>query len=167
MPATRNVTRLISPHPIDMTPTAQAVLVGGTAVAILDGIAATIDFRMHGVSFARLWQVVASGALGPSSFQSGNASVLLGLGFHVLIATTAALVFNVASSYAPALVAHYVIFGVLYGLVVFAVMNLVVAPLSALPPRPFSLAGTVRQILIHIVCVGLPISITAYWFATK
>jgi hypothetical protein len=150
-----------------MTLTAQAVLVGGAAVAILDGIAATIDFRMRGVSFARLWQVVASGALGPSSFQRGTASVLLGLAFHILIATTAALVFNVASNYVPALVAHYVICGVLYGLVVFAVMNLVVVPLSALPPRPFSLAGTIRQIVIHIVCVGLPISTAAYWFATK
>ncbi len=147
--------------------TTQAVLAGGAAVAVLDAIAATIDFRMRGISFSRLWQGVASGALGPSSFQRGTFSVFLGLAFHILIAMTAALVFNVASSYAPALLTHYVISGALYGLVVFAVMNFVVIPMSALPPRPFTWAGTIRQIFIHILCVGLPISIAAHWFATK
>jgi uncharacterized membrane protein YagU involved in acid resistance len=150
-----------------MTNSVLAVLVGGAAVAILDGIAATIDFRIRGISLTRLWQGVASGAFGAASFQRGNATVLLGLAFHVLIATTAALVFNVAASYAPVLLAYYILSGVLYGIVVFIFMNLVVLPLSALPPRPFSLGGTIRQVVIHMVCVGLPISLAAHWFATK
>jgi len=36
-----------------------------------------------------------------------------------------------------------------------------------MPPRPFVLAITIRQLLIHIVCVGLPISIAAYSFSAK
>jgi hypothetical protein len=146
---------------------ALAVLAGGAAAAILDGLAATIDFRLRGISFARLWQGVASGALGPSSFQHGNTTVFLGLVFHALIATTAALVFNVTANYAPVLLAHYVASGVLYGIAVYCVMNFVVIPLSAMPPRPFVLAITIRQLLIHIVCVGLPISIAAHWLSPK
>jgi hypothetical protein len=150
-----------------MTNTALAVLIGGGAAAILDGIAATIDFRMRGVSFTRLWQGVASGALGPSSFQRGAASAALGLFFHILIATTAAIVFNISAKYAPALLVHYIASGMIYGVAVFLVMNLVVIPLSSMPPRPLSLPITFRQILVHIFCVGLPISIAAYWFSNK
>jgi hypothetical protein len=150
-----------------MTNIALSVLVGGAAVAILDGIVATIDFRLRGVSFTRLWQGVASGALGPKSFQLGPKSALLGLCFHILIATSAALVFNIAAKFAPALVVHYIASGAIYGVVVFLVMNLAVIPLSAMPPRPFSLALTIRQILVHIFFVGLPISVAAHWFSTK
>lgn len=150
-----------------MTNTILPILVGGGAAAILDGIAATIDFRIRGVSFMRLWQGVASGALGPSSFQRGAASATLGLFFHILIATTAALVFNIGAKYAPALLVHYIASGVIYGIVVFLVMSFAVIPLSAMPPRPFSLAITIRQILVHIFCVGLPISIAAYWYSAK
>src|ERR1700753_4235613 len=139
-----------------MSETVSAVLAGRAAAAILDGLAATIDFRMRGLSFARLWQGVASGALGPSSFQRGNASVFLGLGFHILIAMTAALAFNIGAMYLPILLVHYVLFGALYGIVVFAFMNFVVIPNSAMPPRPFSLVLAIRQLLIHIFFVGLP-----------
>jgi hypothetical protein len=150
-----------------MTNMTLAVLVGGGAVAILDGIAATIDFRLRGISFTRLWQGVASGALGPRSFQLGRTTALLGMGFHVLIATTSALIFNIAVRFAPGLLVHYVASGMIYGVVVFLVMNLGVIPLSAMPPRPFSLALTIRQILVHISCVGLPISVAAHWFSNK
>lgn len=146
---------------------ASAVIAGGAAAAFLDGLAATIDFRMRGISFTRLWQGVASGALGPSSFQRGNASVFLGLAFHILIAMSAAFVFNVATGYLPVLHTHYFASGVFYGIAVYIVMNVVVIPLSAMPPRPFVLAITIRQLLIHIVCVGLPISIAAYWCSPK
>ena len=150
-----------------MTNTTSAVLGGGGAVAILDGVAATIDFRLRGISFTRLWQGVASGALGPKSFELGSTSALLGLFFHVLIAMTSSFIFNMAARFTPALLAHYIASGVVYGVVVYLVMNLVVIPLSSMPPRPFRLAAAIRQFLIHIFCVGLPISIAAYWYSTK
>lgn len=150
-----------------MTNVLSAVLSGGGAAAILDGIAATIDFRARGISFERLWQGVASGALGTKSFQGGIASVLAGLFFHILIAMTAALAFNTAATYIPALFAHYLIAGVFYGIVVYIFMNFAVIPSSALPPRPFSMSITIRQVIIHIVCVGLPISTAAHWLSGK
>lgn len=150
-----------------MSDIALAVFAGGAAAALLDGLAATVDFRIRGISFTRLWQSVASGALGPSSFQRGSASVFLGLAFHVLIAMTAALFFSTAAMYAPILLVHYVLSGTLYGIAVFTFMNLVVIPLSAMPPRPFSLATTIRQLLIHILFVGLPISISARFFVAN
>ena len=150
-----------------MANTTLGVLVGGVACGVLDCLAATIDFGMRGVPFERLWQGVASGALGRSSFQDGAASAALGLFFHFLIAMTAALVFNVVAKYAPILLTQYILSGVVYGVVVYVFMNFVVIPLSALPPRPFSLSGTIKGLIVHMICVGLPIATAAYWFSKK
>jgi hypothetical protein len=150
-----------------MTNTMRAVLFGGLACAILDGAAATITFARMGLSFTRLWQGVASGLLGRASFQHGAASAALGLFFHVLIAMVAALVFNLAIRYLPALLEHFLLSGALYGVLVFFFMNLVVIPLSAIPKRPFSLSGAMVPIIVHIFCVGLPISIAASRFPNR
>jgi hypothetical protein len=150
-----------------MNRTTLSVLVGGGTAALLDGLTATIDFGMRGVSFTRLWQGVASGALGRASFQHGAATALLGLFFHVLIAMTAALVFNLAARYAPALVTHYIVSGALYGIVVYLFMNLVVIPLSALRHGPLTLAGSIKPIIVHMICVGLPISVATCLYSKK
>jgi hypothetical protein len=150
-----------------MANTTLAVLAGGGTCALLDCLAATIDFGMRGVSFERLWQGVASGALGRSSFQHGAASALLGLFFHVLIAMTAALVFNIAARFLPALISHYIVSGILYGIVVYLFMNFVVIPMSALPHRPIVLSAAIKGLIVHMICVGLPISVAAFWFSRK
>jgi hypothetical protein len=139
----------------------RAILLGGLACAVLDAVAATIDFGIRGVSFTRLWQGVASGLLGSASFQYGAASAALGLFCHVLIAMVAASVFNLAIRYLPSLIKYYLLSGALYGVTVYCFMNLAVIPLSALPKRPFSLSGAIKQIIIHIFCVGLPIALAA------
>jgi len=150
-----------------MTNTMRAVLFGGLACSILDGAAATITFARMGLSFTRLWQGVASGLLGRASFQHGAASAALGLFFHVLIAMMAALVFNLAIRYLPSLLEHFLLSGALYGVLVFLFMNLVVIPLSAIPKRPFSLSASIVPIIVHIFCVGLPISIAASRFPNR
>jgi hypothetical protein len=150
-----------------MTNTLRAVLFGGLACGILDATAATITFARMGLSFTRLWQGVASGLLGRASFEHGAASAALGLFLHFLIAMVAALVFNLAARYLPALLEHFLLCGALYGVLVFFFMNLVVIPLSAIPKRPFSLSGALVPILVHIFCVGLPISIAASRFPNR
>jgi hypothetical protein len=150
-----------------MTNTMRAALLGGGVAALLDGISATVSFAMRGVSFTRLWQGVASGLLGPASFRQGATSAALGLFCHILIAMVAALIFNLAIRYLPALAEHYLLSGAFYGVLVFFFMNLVVIPLSALPKRHFTLSGTLVPIIVHIFCVGLPISVAARLFPNK
>ena len=50
--------------------------------------------------------------------------------------------------------------GLLYGVAVYLVMNLVVLPLSNVAQRPFvpSLAVMI-MVIIHMLCVGLPIAL--------
>lgn len=140
------------------------ILLGGISCAILDGAASTIQFALRGVNPSRVWQGVASGLLGPESFRHGTRSAVLGLLCHFLIAMVAAIVFGLAIHYVPSLVRHYLLSGALYGVIVFLFMNLVVIPLSAVPKRPLTLSGVMKQVLIHIFCVGLPISLAASRF---
>ena len=76
----------------------------------------------------------------------------------------AAMVFSLAIRCLPSLVRHYLLSGALYGVIVFLFMNLVVIPLSAMPKRPLTSSGVMTQVLIHIFCVGLPISLAASRF---
>jgi uncharacterized membrane protein YagU involved in acid resistance len=144
-----------------MSNTLMAILWGGASCAILDGAASTVAFGLKGVKPPQVWQGVASGLLGPESFRRGNASVTLGLLFHCLIAFVAAAVFTEVSPHFPFLVVHYLISGAVFGVMVFLAMNVMVIPLSAMAKRPVTLQGVITQVIIHIVCVGLPIAIAA------
>jgi hypothetical protein len=51
--------------------------------------------------------------------------------------------------------------------VVYAVMNYVVIPLSPAPKLRFSLVGVVGQVLAHIILIGPPIALIARRSARK
>ena len=72
-----------------------------------------------------------------------------------------------AIRYLPSLLKHFLSSGALYGVLVFFFMNLVVIPLSAIPKRPFSLSDAMIPMIVHIFCVGLPISIAASRFPNR
>jgi hypothetical protein len=109
----------------------------------------------------------ASGLLGRASFQHGWATGALGLAFHFLIAFTAAAVFYAASRKLPALLEHPWLAGVGYALVVYGFMYWIVMPLSRLHRSPVTLSYTVTAIIVHIICVGLPISLVIHRFARR
>lgn len=52
--------------------------------------------------------------------------------------------------------------GPLYGIAVYLFMTFVVVPLSAVPKRPFSPGLAVVILLVHVVCVGLPIAFAVH-----
>ena len=115
----------------------------------------------------RLLQGIASGLLGSASFQHGWATAALGLAFHFLIAFTAATVFYAASRRLPSLIDHPWLAGVGYALVVYGFMYWFVMPLSRLHRRPVTLSGSMTAIITHIICVGLPISLTVHRFTRR
>jgi hypothetical protein len=115
----------------------------------------------------RLLQGIASGLLGSASFQHGRATAALGLAFHFLIAFTAATVFYAASRRLPALIDHPWFAGAGYALVVYGFMYWIVMPLSRLHHRPVTLSGSMTAIVTHIICVGLPISLTVHRFTRR
>jgi hypothetical protein len=125
-------------------------------VGALDGTAAVTDAAIHGVSPTRLFQFVAAGLLGRSSFQGGLATFLLGVFLEFFIALCVMAVYYGASRIFPVLVRHAVLCGMTYGILVFFFMNNLVVPLSSAPRGPFHFSRWITQLFIHIFFVGLP-----------
>ena len=138
-----------------------AIAAGGLAAGTLDILAAMAIAAVNGVPPVRVLQYIAGGLLGRDTFQGGAWTAALGLLLHFLIATAAASVFVLAARWWPALLRRTALWGAVYGVAVWAVMNQVVVPLSRITPRPQPLSAVALMILVHIVCVGLPIAVAA------
>ena len=143
----------------------RAVFWAGLACGVLDITAAFVVYGFFGAKPVPLLQGIASGLLGPKAFQGGLATALLGLLCHFVIAFGAAAVYFAASRTIPFLIQNAVVSGALYGVAVYFFMNRIVVPLSAVTKRPFSLKMMIVGIVIHIFCVGLPISLSVRRFS--
>jgi len=143
----------------------RAVLWAGFACGVLDITAALVVYGYFGAKPVRLLQGIGSGLLGPKAFDGGLATALLGLLCHFVIAFGAAAVYFVASRGIRFLIQNAVLSGVLYGVAVYFFMNRIVVPLSAAAKRPFSLRLMIVGVIIHIFCVGLPISLSVRRFS--
>jgi len=147
-----------------MTELLKAIMWGGTACGILDGVAASVQFALRGIKPLRVWQGVASGLMGDRAFELGWWSGGLGLILHFLIAAIVTTAFVGACAHFPALQQFFWISGPIYGVIVFLVMNLIVVPLSARPERPAPVMVVAVQIVIHMFFVGLPIAMSSNRF---
>jgi uncharacterized membrane protein YagU involved in acid resistance len=139
-----------------------AIFWGGLACGVFDITQAFIAF---GLQFhlrpSQVLQSVASGLLGPKSFQGGTKTAALGLFLHFLIAFVWAVIYFVASRQIAFLTERPVIAGLLYGEFVWVMMNCVVVPLSVIhrwPPRTDP-ASMITGPILHTVLVGLPIAL--------
>jgi uncharacterized membrane protein YagU involved in acid resistance len=136
---------------------AVGILVGGTLAGVLDILAAFL-MSWPRVPPVRVLQYNASGALGPSAFRGGAATAAVGLALHFVIAFAAAALYVAASRRWRVLTARSVASGSVYGVVVYAMMQLVVLPLSRVTRGTPTWRSVALMIGIHIVCVGLPIA---------
>jgi hypothetical protein len=138
---------------------AYATLIAG-ALDATDGV---VFFGLHGLNPVQVLQYIASGLLGAQSFRGGVATAGLGVLIHFTIAFVVAAIYLLASRRIPALCSQWVPFGLLYGAAVWAVMNLVILPHSAVAPSPISKAALLNGVIGHALFVGLPIA----FFANK
>jgi hypothetical protein len=145
----------------------RAILWAGLIAGTLDITAAFVVYGFFGATPLRILQGIAAGVLGPRSYDGGLGTAILGLFCHFLIAFAAASVYFLLSSGMSVFVHQYVASGVFYGLAVYFFMGRVVIPLSHARRGPFSLKMMVIGIVIHIFCVGLPISTTMKRFSAN
>jgi hypothetical protein len=136
----------------------RAIAITGLIVGAMDITSAFIIAISRGSTVTRLLQFVASGLLGPQAFEGGAATAAIGLLLHFVIAFTVVEIFYLARRGFGLVRNNPAVSGVIYGLLVWVVMNLVVVPLSAARPR-HSLSGDLIQIGIHMFIIGLPTSL--------
>jgi hypothetical protein len=136
---------------------ALSCLIAGT----LDISDALIFYGLRGVSPIRLLQGIAVGLIGRGAFTQGMRSALLGLLLHFFIATTWATIYIFASRRLP-LSRHPFLWGSLYGIVVYIVMNYAVVPLSKIGPRPTPPPiPFINAVAALVFCIGIPIALIA------
>jgi hypothetical protein len=129
-----------------------------TLIAALAGgmIAATIDIGaarlINGHSIPFILQTIAGGLLAQQSFAGGTRTVILGAVLQELMGILIAAVYLGASFLRPALLRRWFAYGLAYGVVIFAVMNYVVLPLSAWHVVPhFSFVRLVGNLLAMLL----------------
>ena len=111
-----------------------------------------------GVRPTRILHGIASGLLGPGAFQGGFRTAALGLALHYLIAFVWTVVFFLAAREFKGLTTNRFLVGMVYGVVVWIVMNLIVLPLSNARRAPFNLTQAAIGAVILMFCIGLPIA---------
>ena len=144
---------------------ATAISIAGLTCGAMDISAALVVYGLMGSKPLRLLQGIAGGILGPRTYSGGTSTALLGLALHFVIAFGAATVFFLASRVVPLLLNHAVVSGVLYGIAVYFFMNRVVVQVSAATKFPFSIKMMLIGVIIHIFCVGIPISLSIRRYA--
>ncbi|MBO9154535.1 hypothetical protein ACFOTA_20145 [Chitinophaga sp. GCM10012297] len=146
----------------------RAVLMIGCTVWLLDGAAAVIGaYARNGVSPERVFQYISTSVMGMQAFRESSA-IWLGVFLHFLVALGWSALFFFVYPRTKLLQGNKWLTGCLYGLFVWVMMNLVIVPLTSVPPSQFSLSGAVIGWLIHMACVGLPIVLlTREWYRKK
>jgi hypothetical protein len=131
------------------------ILVGTFVCGTLDILFAVILTLLRGKDPAAMLRFVASGPF-PQATDWGTGGSALGLLVHFTLMAILVAAFVLAARRIPALTDSPLLWGLLFGLATYVVMNLIVVPLrfpAAWPPKTLSVA---TQLFAHIVLVGLP-----------
>ena len=144
------------------------ILQTGLLVGTLDATAAVIQFIIPTVrNPVRIFEYIASGVFGMKAFSGGAAMPVMGLVFHYFIAAAWTSLFFTVYPRIPWLAKNKVVSGLLYGVFIWLMMNLVILPLTNVPHFPISFTGAAIGMLILMLVVGLPISLSAHKYYFK
>ena len=139
----------------------KTILISGLIAGTMDILSAI--FLLAKGQAGVILKYVASGAFGKAALAGGNDMVAWGLLFHYSIAMSFTAAYFLLYPKLPILKHNVWINAVFYGIFAWSVMNLVVVPLSQIPPRPFNWESALKNAAILVVCIGFPIA----WFADK
>lgn len=139
----------------------KTILLTGLVAGTLDILAAFANaYLSNAVSPIRVLQFIASGLLGKNAFEGGLTTAGLGLLLHFIIAFSWTILFFFLYPKIKQILTNPIITGLVYGLIIWLIMNLAVLPMSNINKQPFSLNWqTFIGIGILMLFVGLPISI--------
>jgi hypothetical protein len=139
------------------------VIAGATLlVGTLDISDAFIFYGLRGISPIRILQGIASGIYGRAALAMGHRSALLGLICHFFIALCATTVFLIAARKLP-LAPHPWLYGTVFGVALYCVMNYIVLPLTKVPPTPPfpPLVPFINGVAALVFCIGIPLAFIA------
>ena len=146
-----------------------SVLKAGILVGSFDILAAflLVLIRTGKLQVFNILKFIASGIFGKDAAAGGLKMVVTGFILHYTIAFIFTGLFfwlypkmNLGSK-------NKWITGIVYGVLIWFLMNRIVLPLSNVVHRPFSLSNALINIGILIICIGIPLSLFARRFYRK
>jgi uncharacterized membrane protein YagU involved in acid resistance len=141
------------------------VLARGAVAGIMGGI--LIDAFLYAATLApnhegilRLWQFIASSAFGKVAYTS-LAYAWAGLAMHLLVSIAWGIGYSYLSATQPAVNASPIFSGVLFGIIVYVVMQLALASVGLLVIR--SASQVLIAICAHTIFFGVPVALVNDW----
>jgi len=160
----------VSPIPRTSASAAKTILLSGFIAGTMDMLAAILVYSvvMQKVTAVQILHGIAAGVFGKNTVGNSTTMAFIGLGFHYIIAFCFAIGYFLVYPHVPFLRKQKIISGLLYGIFVWAVMNLFVVPMSNANHGPFAWPSAIRAAAILMICIGLPISlITSRYYKSK
>lgn len=137
------------------------LLLGGLAAGGLDLAVAFGFWGLRDVGPLRILQAIASWVLGAEAFSGGAYSAALGAALYACLTTAMAAGYYFLCRCLPALHAHPLRYGALYGLALYVLMFRILVPQSAAPPTQEDPAWMLTCIVAYALCVGVPCALFA------
>jgi hypothetical protein len=138
---------------------ARVIFLTGIIAGTLDAAAAIIVYQANPAS---MFKFIASGAFGKAAFTSGDRMIWVGVLFHFFIALSWTVFYFLVYPVFKLNRINTIVLIILFGVLIWTIMNLIVLPLTMIPQRPIELIGALKGALILIVAVALPIVIAAH-----
>jgi uncharacterized membrane protein YagU involved in acid resistance len=138
----------------------QAILAGGLIAGTVDIGAASL---ISGRSPVVIGQFIAGGLLGKASLDGGMRSAALGVVLQWAMSIIIAALYVLASTRLDALRRSWLLFGILYGIPVYFVMEYVVVPLSAWHRVPKFAPIPFAENMLAMMVFGVIVA----WFASR
>lgn len=141
-------------------------LITGLIAGILDLTAAVIVYKSN---YKKVLRFIARGFFTKDeAVRADQAMVWWGLLFHFFIAVVFAFFYFALYPKVKWMRKNVLLSAIVYGLFVWAVMNMIVLPLSqfSTPVIPADKSEALKSAVILMVCIGLPVA-TAAWLYYK
>ncbi|HUR10327.1 MAG TPA: hypothetical protein VM012_03110 [Flavitalea sp.] len=151
-----------------MNRSTSSVFRAGLIVGTLDILSAFLYYFLKtGKNVLNVLKFVAGGIYGKQAAAGGTGIMVVGLVLHYLIAFAFTVFFFWVFPKTKVFASNKILTGLMYGIFIWMVMNLAVVPLSKIGNRPFDLKNALINLIILIVCLGIPLSFMANAFYKK
>ncbi len=136
------------------------VLTSALIVGSLDLLFAFLSsWWSSGTSPEGVVRYVASGLIGEKAFCSEFfLAIPIGIVIHYFIALFWTVVFFWAYTKFKWLSKQKIVVGIMFGIFVWLVMNVVILPLSLVPSFEYTWSGAIKGAVILIIAIGLPLA---------
>lgn len=140
-----------------------SIIKAGLIAGTLDITAAcTSSYIRTGGLPAAVFRFIARGAFGDAAKTGGTEMIIAGVLFHYLIAFSFTIAFFLIYPKLKQWISSYIIItGLTYGLIAWCIMNLIVVPLSKIPPSQPKTSQIVTGMLFLMCFIGVPVAIFA------